>query len=252
MLGYAAATALVLASQWAFFVSQFRRASAAVAAPPEVREWTERISAYAWPFVTWGVFSWAQLAADRWALKAFATTRDVGLYSVLYQLGFAPMSLASGLLIQLVAPVLFARAGDGSDAARVRGARLFNRRLVLAVAGITALATALAYFLHGPVFRLLVDARYREVSPLLPWMILSGGLIAAGQTGNLSVLSGSSARALIAPKIVSAAVGVGLAFAGAARGGLPGVVFAGVAASLFYCVWALVLAERAGSRVAHG
>jgi O-antigen/teichoic acid export membrane protein len=253
MLGYAAATALVLASQTAFFVFQVRgRSAAAAPAALEVREWTERIREYAWPFAAWGIFSWAQLAADRWALEAFATTREVGLYAVLYQLGYFPMSLVAGLLTQLVAPVLFERAGDGSDAARVQSARLLNRRLVFVVVSLAGLATALAFLLHEPVFRLLADARYREVSPLLPWMVLSGGLFAAGQTGVLSVLTGSSVRALIAPKIVTAVVGVGLAFAGAARGRLPGVVFAGLAASFLYFVWSLFLAERAGPRVAHG
>src|ERR1035441_4074156 len=105
------------------------------------------------------------------------------------------MSLVAGLLTQLVAPVLFERAGDGSDAARVQSARLLNRRLVFVVVSLAGLATALAFLLHEPVFRLLADARYREVSPLLPWMVLSGGLFAAGQTGGLSVLTGSSLRA---------------------------------------------------------
>lgn len=254
MLGYAAATAFVLASQSTFFAFMVRRRGAETipAAPPDVPKWTERIRTYAWPFVTWGVFSWAQLAADRWALETFATTREVGLYAVLYQLGYVPMSLASGLLTQLVAPVLFARAGDGWDAERVQGARLLNRRLVLAVAALSGLATAGAFLLHEPVFRLLADVSYREVSSSLPWMVLSGGLFAAGQTSVLSVLSGSSARALIAPKIVTAVIGVGLAFLGAAQAGLPGVVFGGLATSLIYCVWVFFLAEPAESRGTHG
>jgi O-antigen/teichoic acid export membrane protein len=246
MLGYAAATALVLASQSTFFVLQVRGRGAA-AAPTElleVREWTERIRAYALPFVTWGVFSWAQLAADRWALETFATTREVGLYAVLYQLGYFPMSFVSGLVSQLVSPVLFERAGDGSDPTRVRSARRLVRGLVLAVLVLSSLAAATALLLHQQVFGLLVDARYHEASPLLPWMVLSGGLFAAGQTGVLSVLAGSSPRALIAPKIVTAVVGVGLALAGAARSGLPGVVFAGLAASLLYFTWSLVLVRE--------
>jgi len=254
MLGYAAATSLVLASQSAFFASHVRSRGAvgAPAAGPEVREWTGRIKAYAWPFMTWGVFSWAQLAAARWALETFATTREVGLYAVLYQLGYFPMSLVSGLLSQLVSPVIFERAGDGSDPARVRDARRFVQGLVLAVLILSGLAAVVALLLHGWVFSLLVDVRYREVSPLLPWMVLSGGLFAAGQTSTLSVLSGSSARALVAPKIVTAVVGVGLAFGGAAKGALPGVVFAGLAASFVYCVWTLILAGRVEGRVANG
>jgi O-antigen/teichoic acid export membrane protein len=247
MLGYAAATALVLVSQSAFFAVGLRRAKTADAreTAAAVAGWESRILGYAWPFMTWGVFTWAQLAADRWALGTFATTHEVGLYAVLYQLGYFPMSLAAGLLSQLVGPVLFARAGDGSDAVRVQSARALTRRLVLAVAGITVLATTLAWVLHEPVFRLLADARYREVSPLLPWMVVSGGLFAAGQTSILSVLSGASTRQLIAPKITTATVGAALAFGGAAWGGLAGVVFAGVASSAFYCAWALALAERA-------
>jgi O-antigen/teichoic acid export membrane protein len=253
MLGFGVATAVVLTSQFAFFAVGLRGDAKRFAdvAPSYVAKWTARIWSYAWPFAMWGVFSWAQLSADRWALQTFATTREVGLYAVIYQLGYVPMSLASGLLTQLAAPVLFARAGDGTDEARLRDARRLNRWLVIGVTALTGLATGVAALLHEPVFRLLADARYRAVSPLLPWMVLSGGLFAAAQTGALSVLSGPSARALIAPKIVTGAAGTALAFLGAGKAGLPGVVYASVATSLLYCVWTLLLVGRTNIGVDH-
>src|SRR5437660_149804 len=85
---------------------------------------------------------------------------------------------------------------------------------------------------------------YREVSPLLPMMVLSGGLFAAGQIAVLSLLSGANSQRLITPKIGTALLGVLLNFGGAFWLGLSGVVYAGVAVSSIYLVWIVMLVKR--------
>jgi hypothetical protein len=43
-----------------------------------------------------GLFTWLQLASDRWALNAFTSVADVGGYAVLYRMGYAPFLLSVG------------------------------------------------------------------------------------------------------------------------------------------------------------
>src|SRR3569832_2427685 len=44
--------------------------------------WEWQIWVYSWPFLAWGVFTWAQQISDRWALLSFAYTQEVGLFDV--------------------------------------------------------------------------------------------------------------------------------------------------------------------------
>jgi O-antigen/teichoic acid export membrane protein len=245
MLGYAAGSGLVLGSQFILFRRRILRTLADEPAPEPaaISNWSGQMWEYTWPFTTWAVFTWLQTCSDRWALQFSGATGDVGLYAALYQLGYHPLMLASGFLVQLVAPVIFSRAGDGTDPERLARSHRLNRLIFLGSLGLTGLAALAALLFHQPIFDLFVAPEYRVVSPLLPLMIVSGGLYAAGQIVVLSLLSGVNSRALIVPKIVTALLGVAMNFAGAFWLGLKGVVWAGVLFGVFYLAWVLILTE---------
>jgi hypothetical protein len=149
--------------------------------------------------------------------------------------------LLAGAMSQLVSPVLFGMAGDATDPARLQQARGWNKRLVLAILAVTALATTAAFGAHSYVFGILVAPEYRVVSSLMPWLVLSGGLFAAGQAATLSLLSGTRTQKLIAPKITTAVFGILFNFAGAYLAGLAGVVLASLAFSTLYFMWIMIL-----------
>jgi O-antigen/teichoic acid export membrane protein len=248
MIGYALAFVVVLSSQLLFFRRKILPISISQPAveSDDVGDWTRKMLGYAWPFATWGLFTWAQMSSDRWALQAFGVTSDVGFYAVLYQLGYYPITLLSGLIVQLVAPILFDRAGDGADSARLNHTHQMNNLVLIGAALLTVLGTIFTFLLHTQIFSLLVALEFREVSFLLPWMVLSGGLFACGQVAVLSVLSGVNPRGLVMPKIVTALLGITLNFTGAYWLGLRGVVFANVTFSLVYLIWILYLARPSG------
>jgi O-antigen/teichoic acid export membrane protein len=240
--GYGLAAIFVFASQYCFFKLKIEHSDRSEpCAGALVRKHVAEMARYAWPFAAWGIFTWAQMASDRWALQTFSGTREVGLYTALYQIGYYPVSLMSGWLVQLMTPILFARAGEGSDIKRVMEAKSLNDRLVAAAVTLTALATALAYFLHTLVFRLFVAQQYHSVSGLLPWMILSGGLFACSQIAVSSLLCRTESRSLLWPKVVTSVLGVLLNFAGARFYGLQGIVGAGVLFSATYFVWVVCI-----------
>src|SRR4029453_362649 len=94
---------------------------------PEVApEMVVRMRRYALPFATWGVFTWAFEASGRWALQLSSGATDVGLYAALWQIGQYPIVLFADAIATTVAPVVFARAGEGSDQLRLRDAGRTN------------------------------------------------------------------------------------------------------------------------------
>jgi O-antigen/teichoic acid export membrane protein len=251
MAGYALAALIVLASQFLFFRRKIVSLSAAQAAPriALVNDWSQQMWHYAWPFALWGIFTWAQMASDRWSLQAFSGARNVGLYAVLYQLGYYPIVLVTNLVMQLVTPVVFSRAGDGSDIKRLRTTRQLNYRLVLGSLGLTGLATGMALLVHRPLFALLVAPSYQAASWMLPGLVLSGGLFAAGQIASLALMTDIRSRELIFPKIATALLGILLNALGASRLGLPGVVLASLGFSAAYLAWILILLGHPTARV---
>ncbi|MEJ5309064.1 MAG: oligosaccharide flippase family protein [Anaerolineae bacterium] len=245
MLGYMSSMALVIISQlWFFRRVTWPVAETARGGSGGRNAWEARLFTYAWPFATWGIFTWAQMSSDRWGLQMFGATQEVGLYAVVYQLGYNPITILTGLMVQLVAPVLFQRAGDASDTERVKQVHIINWRLTMGALLLTGMATLGALGLHRLVFQWLVAPDYREVSWLLPGMVMAGGLFATGQFATISLLSDVKTRHLIAPKIVAALIGVLLNLIGAIGWGITGVVGAGIIANAIYLVWILWLVRK--------
>ena len=113
MSGYIVATLVVLVSQLLLFQPIVQAANIEGGTSVGLRnKWRNEILNYSPPFGVWGVFTWFQLASDRWALKLFTSPSEVGVFAVLYQLGYYPVTLLTGMLVTLISPILFERSGD--------------------------------------------------------------------------------------------------------------------------------------------
>ena len=240
MSGYAIAVILVLGSQYLFFRRTVHNNSVA----SDSGHWQRQMWTYSWPISVFGMFTWVQLASDRWALELFTTTREVGTYAALFQLGYYPMSVASTMAMQFLAPIFYQRAGDASDNRRNADVRKLSWNLTGISLSATAAAFLLALLFHRQIFRVLVASEYASVSHLLPWMLLAGGIFAAGQTIALNLMSQMRTQAMMAAKIVTALAGVVLNFAGAYWLGTVGIVIAGVLFSVLYLAWMAALSAR--------
>lgn len=243
MLGYAIALIVVLGSQYVFFRKIIPRH---ITGADKEKGWQEQIWNYSWPFTTWGIFTWAQLASDRWALELFTTTQEVGLYAVLLQLGYYPISMATGMAMQFFAPIFYQRAGDASDSRRNANVNSLSLGLTVLALGVTGAAFVGALLFHAQIFLIFVAKEYGAVSYLLPWVILAGGVFAAGQTIALNLMSQMKTRTMMTAKIITALLGVTFNFAGAYWYGTTGIVIAGVSFSVSYFLWMVALSKKAG------
>jgi O-antigen/teichoic acid export membrane protein len=248
VIGYALSSLLVTGSQFVFLRRLIR--------PPATKRrategWERVIWAYSWPFSAWGLFTWAQQASDRWALQTFASTQEVGMYAVVFQLGYVPIGLAATMAMTFLGPILYQRSGTATDQSRNTQVHRIAWGITLVGLLMTVLAFGFTYMLHEWIFRLLVDAQYHSVSPVLPWMVLAGGIFAAGQMLALKLMSDMKSTAMTAAKIVTAILGVVLNMYGAAQFGLHGVVAALVAFSSLYFLWMAWLAQHPPATLSH-
>jgi O-antigen/teichoic acid export membrane protein len=237
MIGYVIAALLTLGSQ-AYF---FRKVVPTNLLSKNNINWHQDIWKYSWPIGIFGVFTWLQLASDRWALQIFSSTKDVGSFAVLYQLGYTPIALITGMASQFLVPILFQRAGDSTDSERNSDVYKLSWRLTWLSLLLTGIAFLVAILLHDKIFGILVAEEYRSVSYLLPWIIIAGGMFASGQSLANSLLAQMKTRELIIPKIASALLGLTLNFAGAYWYGIVGIVGAAIFFSIVYFLWMVVL-----------
>lgn len=241
VLAYAISAMLVNVSQ---LLTLRRRMTLAVEtiSTTVLAEWRGKMLRYSIPFATWGIFTWFQLVSDRWALEVFASTEDVGLYTVLFQIGVTPITIAATAVISFLSPILYGRSGDAMDSTRNTSVRNITRQITIASLLLTLGAFFLAFWLHSWVFQLVVGSKYLVVSHLLPWMVLAGGVFATGQILAIKLMSDMKPNLMAHAKIVTAVVGVGFNVFGAFSAGLHGVIVAQLAFSFLYLAWMARLA----------
>jgi len=114
---------------------------------------------------------------------------------------------------------------------------------VLVCMVLTAVAVGCAALLHDPLFAVLVGAPYRSLSYLLPWMLLAGGLFAAGQLLALKLMADLSTLAMTGAKVGTALLGVALNVGLGWAFGVEGVVAAQVVFGCAYLAWMAMLAR---------
>jgi O-antigen/teichoic acid export membrane protein len=163
---------------------------------------------------------------------------------VLFQLGYTPIALATGMAMSFIGPILYQRAGDATDHTRNQHVHQICLRMTQfsLIATLFGFATTLAA--HKMIFQILVAAKYRDISYLLPWVVLGGGVFAAGQVLATKFLSENKTTELIPVKIVTSLLAVALNVIGAHFYELNGIVAAMVLFSCIHFGWISILIWR--------
>lgn len=234
---YVFAAIIILLSQYHFFKQILKVSEQQTSVNDSSHVWKSHIVKYSWPFAAWGIFFALYQASDRWALVAFSSQSDVGLFSVLYQLGYYPVALFTEMLFSLLTPILFSRAGDGKNSERLNNAIRLNLKIFGAVLLTTLFIFFATWTTHELIFKVFVAEEYRKVSNLLPWVSLSAGLVTSGHILSLARMSALETKALIVPKVLTSVLGILLNVLGAYLYGLEGIIMAQLLFSIIYLGW---------------
>lgn len=241
LMGYVVGALTLFVIQWFSFRSMANQRSSRGA-----KVWRKDIIQFSWPIGVFGIFTWMQLTSDRWALQVFSSAEEVGRYAALYQLGYYPIALMSGMVMQLMLPILYQRAGDATDKKRVARVTEIGWSLTWLTIGATLLLFLVMFWLKAYIFKLLVAPAYQSAAVFLPWLLLSGGLFAAGQVLASNLQAQLRTREMMSVKVGTAVLGVIFNFAGAYYFELPGVIAAGLLFSLSYLVGIATVARKEG------
>jgi O-antigen/teichoic acid export membrane protein len=204
VLGYASASALLTMSQLFFLRPTILRQQTGRTRHPQ---FLRDMWAYSWPFSIWGVFSWAQQASSRWAIELFGSTNDVGLFQVLSQVGFVPIQIFTSLTLQFISPILFSRSGDATSSERNKNVKTLSKNLAGFGIFVTLLSSLIGWIFHREIFRLLVAEEYHNVSYLMPWVILAGGLLGIAQIFVTQMFSELRTKEVISAGVVTGLIG---------------------------------------------
>lgn len=241
VIGYACSSLLITFSQLIFLSRTIPQKHTQTT---NHQQWLYQMWVYSLPFSTWGIFTWIQQVSDRWSLQALASTVEVGQYTVLFQLGFTPIALITGMAMSFLGPILYQRSGDATDHDRNAYVHRLGWRMTHFSIMLTLFSFVIIFATHEWFLGLLVAAEYRGSSYLLPWIVLAGGLFAAGQMLSLKLMSEMKSSAMTTAKIVTALIGILFNVIGAALAGIDGVVGALVAFSVIYFVWMAILGQH--------
>jgi O-antigen/teichoic acid export membrane protein len=176
VIGYALSALLVTVSQL-FFLRQLLRRHGSNTNNASTEDWVRQMLLFSWPMMAGGLFNWGYYASQRWALELFVSTADVGKFYALTQVAYSPISMAGGVFMSMLLPILYARAGDPGNHQRI--ANVKDIALKIASLGLVAtfLLAGITFFGHEVIFKLLFDQQYIDISVYMPLVVVSAGLL---------------------------------------------------------------------------
>jgi len=174
--------------------------------------WSKDIWNYSLSFSIWNGFVALYQLSDKWALNQNSSLQEVGVYSVLFQLGFTPISLVISSLLSFLSPIIFEKVGDGKDLDKNRFVDDFISKIILVIFILTISGFILVSFFHELIFSFLVGVSYYNSSSLLPYYVLAGGIFSAGQVLNLKMESKIKIKEMTIIKTITAVLGIVLNF----------------------------------------
>jgi O-antigen/teichoic acid export membrane protein len=243
IIGYLIAAITISSSQY-YFLKKVCDTTIFFISNIKFNEWLKAIWSFSWPFAAWGVFTSIHQISDRWALEYFTSTDIVGKYSVVYQFGYAPISLLTGLLMTLLSPIIYNKSvGELSSAENELMHKNFLRILKLSLS-ITTLVFLITYLLHNWLFSWVVSKMYQDISYLLPWIVLAGGLFASSQMISLKLMTELRTGELLKVKVGTALFGIVMNYLGAWLFGVIGIVCAQIFFSVSYLIWMIILIKK--------
>lgn len=219
---------IVLISQLIFLRNRWKNKISIVGSTQSNYNWSSQIWAYAFSVILWSSFMALHQLSDKWALEYYNSLKDVGVYTVLFQLGYTPTLLIMTNILAFLSPIMYQRAGDGKDLIKNKYVDSILTRLVWLTFLFSIIGFLIAYFLHREILTLIVSNSYLEYSYLLPFFVLSAGIFSAGQILNLKMESKIQVKEMVFIKISTSICAICSNFLLSAFYGINGVL-----ASLF-------------------
>jgi O-antigen/teichoic acid export membrane protein len=186
--------------------------------------WDNQIARFALPFVPWNFAIWFQQSTDRWALSYFVDLKTVGVYSVLFQIGYSSLTMFFSVGLRLIQPLLYRKADKSIDEKYSKEAHDLTAQMVISATFLGCCALIVTAIFHQEVFIAIVASEYRAYSHYLPWVTLAAMLHGISEIYLIKMQAQLMARRLSIVKSSLGIFGIIISAVGAKLAGLDGVI----------------------------
>ena len=161
---------------------------------------------YAWPLILGNVAMWGLRVSDLFIISSFRPERDVGLYSVSYNLSAKSIELLVGLFLLSVSPLIYGTwESEGRDATEKTMTMVTRVYLVLCLP--TAVGLSVLAF---PLIALLTTPDYSEGSRIVGFVAFSSFAWGLANIAMMGIAIKKRARRIGANQIMAASTHIGL------------------------------------------
>ena len=196
--------------------------------------WLNKILVYSYPFLLWGIFGWAQQGSLKWALEIFVSRDELGLFNALLQIGYSPVLILFGVLMNFLTPIIFEKINPSSISAN---SKIFLRKILIFSIFCVFLILAGTMVLI-PISPFIVDMlfpiEYISISKYLPLVFLASGLYSTSNFLTNIPFSLNEPKTLLRSSIYSSVIGFVSAFLFIYLFGFIGGIYALLSHSIFY------------------
>lgn len=190
------------------------------------------------PYLYWGVFVSIQQVSDRFSLSLLKGPIDVGHYSVIFQLGYTPITIFFALFSSILAPIFYMKAGNIKNNDRLVEVKHFLSISLIIGLVLLFISFSIGLFFHRIIFKIAVGKTFGNYSYLMPWLILPAGFTSLAELLGLFFSTMKLQEKIVTIKIGTAIFAIFSNIIGAYFFGIIGVVFA---LNIFSAVYLLLM-----------
>ena len=198
-------TFLTLILPLPFLISQ---ATKGIAFRPQRFQFNDAIQMweYAWPLTLGNVAMWGLRVSDLFIISSFRSERDVGLYSVSYNISAKSIELLVALFLLSVSPLVYRTWETEGKEATEKSVTMVTRVYLILCLPATVGLTVLAF----PFVALLTAPDYYEGSRIVGYVVFSSFVWGLANIAVLGIAIKKQAHLLAGTQIIAAATHIGL------------------------------------------
>jgi O-antigen/teichoic acid export membrane protein len=246
VFSYALSALLVSISQL-FFLRRLLSKHGDFSLTQSIQSWVNKMWLFSWPMAASGLFNWGYYASQRWALELFVSTDDVGKFYALTQIAYSPISMAGGMFMSLLTPILYARAGDGENHQRIANVRGIVFKLAALGVAATFFMAGITSFFHEDVFKILVAEQYHDMSVYMPSIVVASGLLQVSFALSIYITAQNKTKLFLLFNVVSNSIVIILNFIMTWLYGIEGLICSMIFGSLLHLLWMLRIVLKLNS-----
>lgn len=247
LLGYLMGTFLVTVSQNVFASKneELRRNWRKVSVNGKLEKDTSReFFGYAAPFLLFAGFAAISMYADRWILQGLFGERDVGIYSAIYSIANAPVTLLFTMTNQLMVPIIFERAGTMTTVEQAESTASLLRITVILATLAVLFISFVTYLFSEPIVRIFTSRAFASQHAILWVFVLGLSIFNIGQLLSIKGLYFNRPKIYLWPKGLQAGSFLLSAYFFAKQLGIMGVALALCVSSMIFLVTVLLANNR--------